>query len=59
MKIKTGIAVVTTAIAASVVYELGVIGSRALLCDIEYITKKEQVPPPKKHWWNKKGGAKK
>ena len=54
MKIKTVLAVATTTVATAVVYELGVIGARALCCDVEYITKKEQTSPPKKHWWNRK-----
>ena len=54
MKIKTVLAVAATTVATAVVYELGVIGGRALCCDVEYITKKEPTPPPKKHWWNKK-----
>ena len=54
MKIKTVLAVAATTVVTAVVYELGVIGGRALCCDVEYITKKEQTPPPKKHWWNRK-----
>ena len=54
MKIKTVLAVAATTVSTAVVYELEVIGARALCCDVEYITKKEQTPPPKKQWWNRK-----
>lgn len=58
MKVKTILSIVGTVLGTAVVYETALIGSRALVSDVQYIKTVHDGPPEKKHWWSKKQSKK-
>ena len=58
MKVKTILSIAGTILGTAVVYETALIGSRALVSDVQYIKAVHDGPPEKKHWWSKKQSKK-
>lgn len=53
-KLKRITSIAATIIGSAIVYESSLVGSRALLSDMDYIKKGPEPVIQKKHWWSRK-----